>query len=222
MKLTVVGSGSSGNTYILSNEQEAIILDAGMPFLEVKKALKFRIKPIKAVFVTHVHEDHAKYAKEYEKAGIPVIRSYTVENMRSDIRAGGFRVRSVPMVHDVPCAGYLIEHPELGKMLYATDTAYIRYRFRGLNIALVEANYSDEFADRDEPKYRHVLSGHMSINTCVDFINSNVDGLKHVILCHLSQQAADPEMFRNAVESIVPGGCKVDIAEKGAVIELNA
>ena len=38
MQLKVIGSGSSGNSYILENETEALIIEAGLPFLEVKKA----------------------------------------------------------------------------------------------------------------------------------------------------------------------------------------
>ena len=37
MKLRVLGSGSSGNCYILENEAEALIIEAGVPFMEVKK-----------------------------------------------------------------------------------------------------------------------------------------------------------------------------------------
>ena len=128
----------------------------------------------------------------------------------------------VPMVHDVPCVGYLIQHPDLGKMLYATDTEYIRYRFKDLNIILIEANYSDDLIDRTSAKFKHVLTGHLSINTTVEFINANVTHhLSHVILCHLSQQASDEEAFRKAVKAVVPDGCNVDIAEPGMVVEVS-
>lgn len=40
MRLKVLGSGSSGNCYILENENEALIIEAGLPFMEVKKAVK--------------------------------------------------------------------------------------------------------------------------------------------------------------------------------------
>lgn len=55
MKLIVAGTGSSGNSYILTNGKEALILDCGKPFMEVKKALGFNVRQIVGVVVTHEH-----------------------------------------------------------------------------------------------------------------------------------------------------------------------
>ena len=55
MKLITVGSGSDGNCYFLKGDDEVLILDCGIPFIEVKKALGFNIRQIKGVVVTHEH-----------------------------------------------------------------------------------------------------------------------------------------------------------------------
>ena len=55
MKLIVVGSSSAGNTYLLGNNDEVIVLDTGCRFLEVKKALGFNIRQIVGVVITHEH-----------------------------------------------------------------------------------------------------------------------------------------------------------------------
>lgn len=47
MRLKVLGSGSSGNCYILENENEALIIEAGLPFMEVKKALDFNVMKLR-------------------------------------------------------------------------------------------------------------------------------------------------------------------------------
>ena len=39
MKLKILGSSSEGNCYILENDKEALILEAGVSFGKVKKAL---------------------------------------------------------------------------------------------------------------------------------------------------------------------------------------
>lgn len=72
MKLKVLGSGSSGNCYILENDEEALIIEAGLPFMEVKKSLNFNVMKIKAVITTHIHSDHHQYFFQYVRAGIPV------------------------------------------------------------------------------------------------------------------------------------------------------
>ena len=55
MKLITIGSGSSGNTYILRSKEECLILDAGCEFRKVKIALGFNIRQISGVVVTHEH-----------------------------------------------------------------------------------------------------------------------------------------------------------------------
>ena len=107
-------------------------------------------------------------------------------------------------------------------MLYATDTEYVRYTFRGLTAILLEANYSEEYVNRDEAKFRHVLTGHMSIETSIECIKANMnDGLKNIILCHLSKGNSDPGAFKESVKEIVPDGVQVDIATPRLTVELN-
>lgn len=55
MKLKVLGSGSSGNCYILENDSEALIIEAGVPIMETKKALDFNIRKVRGVVISHEH-----------------------------------------------------------------------------------------------------------------------------------------------------------------------
>lgn len=221
MKLKVLGSGSTGNCYILENEQEALIIDAGIRFFEVKKALRFQVRKIVGVIVTHKHGDHAAFVHEYMEAGIPVFRPYEAESLRQNIRYGGFRIQSWEAVHDVPCVGYLIDHDDFGRMLYVTDTEYVKYRFKGITQFLIEANYSEELVDREQAKYQHVLTGHMELQTTIGCILANQsEKTKRITLCHLSADNADPEAFKRAVEAIAVDGCMVDVARPGMAIEL--
>lgn len=55
LKLKTLGSGSSGNCYLLSTENESLILDAGLPIKEIKKGLGFDLGGISGVVVTHSH-----------------------------------------------------------------------------------------------------------------------------------------------------------------------
>jgi len=222
MKLIVSGTGSSGNTYLLTNGQETLVLDAGCKFMEVKKALDFNIKGIQAVLATHKHLDHDAYSHEYEAYGIPVWRPYEMESLRRDAQFGGFRVQSFQLIHSVPTVGYLIGHKDLGRMIYVTDTSYIPYRFHNLNTILIEANWGKEYVHKDEPKYMHTLQHHMSIETCVEAIKANMSSeLSHIILCHLSDNNSNQSAFRSAVQAVAPAGCTVDIATKGLTVDLS-
>ncbi|MDU7031318.1 MBL fold metallo-hydrolase [uncultured Robinsoniella sp.] len=237
MVLKVLGSGSSGNCYILENANEALIIEAGVPFKEVKIALDFNISKIAGVVTSHSHGDHSKYIKEFAKAGMNVfIPSDLLETsaeignfagtlthqMRIPLRSN-FTIIPFEVVHDVECYGFLISHPDMGRLLFCTDTSYIAYRFKNLNHILAEANYSNrimEAAGQDYVKRNHVLSGHMEIGTACEFLKvNNNTGLRNVVLLHLSANNADPEQFISDVENVV--NCPVYVANKGLEINLD-
>lgn len=221
MHLKVLGSGSDGNCYLLENERECLVLDAGVSFAEVKKALNFNVRKIVGVAVTHSHKDHSRHLKSYEKAGIasitPYLDFYTVAQM------GNFLLKAFPLVHDVPCFGFAVTHPDFGMMLYVTDTEYCPIIFSEWrpNVLLVEANYSFGLMGDVERKVKdHVVLGHMELETTLEFLRVNDSpALKHVVLCHLSRERADPDQFREAAKKAV--SCPVDVAKPGLVINVS-
>ena len=223
MKLIVIGSGSSGNGYLLTDGNETLVIECGKRLLDIKIALNFQIRGIVGAIDSHTHGDHHKYASEYELAGIPVWTPWKDNNLRQIKRFGRFVVRSFECIHNVPCVGYLIEHSDSDlKLLYASDTEYVRYVFRDITAMLIEANYGEEYVNKDEAKYQHVAEGHMSIETTVGCIKANMtDNLKHIVLCHLSKENSDPKKFMESVRDIVSDNVTVDIASSGLIVELN-
>ena len=223
MKLKCLGSGSSGNCYLLEDNKEALIIEAGISFREVKRALDFNIFKIVGVVVSHSHGDHARRCYEYENVGIPVFKPYESVTGRQLCTFGNFVIHSFSLIHDVPCCGFLINHPDMGYFLYASDTEYIKYRFAGSiapNYILVEANYSADLIDPGAENRTHVLTGHMELQTTLEFLRKNRSpALQKVILCHLSSNNADPVGFEQEVKQVV--GCPVWIAEKGLVVDVS-
>lgn len=56
MFLKCVNTGSqNGNCYIIENENETLVLDAGCKFSDVKKVIDWNISKIKGVLVSHEH-----------------------------------------------------------------------------------------------------------------------------------------------------------------------
>lgn len=220
MKFRCLGSGSSGNCYILENDSEALIIESGIPFMTVKKALDFNINKIVGVLVSHQHLDHAKYSAEYEKAGIPVFKPYESDIERQVRTYGEFVIKSFPLVHDIPCCGFLIQHPETGRVLYASDTEYIKYRFRNLNHILIECNYSKDLIPEDAVNRSHVMAGHMELQTVLEFLRTNNSlALRSAVLLHMSAKNSDPDEFVAGVEKVVQ--CPVWAAEKGLEVDLQ-
>lgn len=222
MKLKVLGSGSSGNCYILESNSEALIIEAGLPFMEVKKALNFDVRKIAGVLVSHIHKDHAAAVDDFVKAGIHAFKPYGCDLNRQFRIYGRFTVDAFALKHDVPCFGFLISHPDIGKMVYVSDTQYCKYKFKNVNHILVEANYLLEYLPENEAKREHVLAGHMSIDTAERFVvNNSNSALQNVVLIHLSKGSANPRMFKQRIQGIVKDDVNVEIATKGLEIDLN-
>lgn len=56
MLLKCVNTGSrNGNCYILENDTEALILDAGVRYKEILRALDYNVSKVAAVLLSHEH-----------------------------------------------------------------------------------------------------------------------------------------------------------------------
>lgn len=223
MKLHVIGTGSKGNCYVLECDNEALVIETGLPFAEVKRALNFNVSKIVGVIQTHSHKDHCKHEDEYLKAGYLVFRPYLDEKrLLRRICLGGFGIASFDCVHDVPCVGYVIKHPDMGTMVYATDTEYVKYTFSRPNHILIEANYSAEIIRRDAINREHVMRGHMELETTLGCIRANASpDLRTVVLCHLSDSNSDEKLFRERAAAAVGAWCAVHVADKGVTVDLG-
>lgn len=228
MKLTCLGSSSAGNCYLLQADSgETLILDCGIPIKEIKKGLNWNIKDVVGVLCTHKHLDHSKSVNDFKAMGIPIYAPYLKIDYMS-MNMGGFTVKPFDLTtidgnwthtnaNGEPCPifGFLITHPEMGKMLYITDAELIKWRFKDINHILLGVNYDKDLVDTDNPKANHVFRGHLSIDTACDFVKANYsDSLQNVIMCHLSSENADKDSFIAKMKNAV-NGANVDVAEQG-------
>ena len=229
MKLKCIATGSTGNCYTLTSDSgETLILDCGIPIKKIKKGLNWNIKDVVGVLCTHKHLDHSKSAKDFRDMGIPICKPYEALLMNQLLTNSYFTVRAFDLTtvdgrwthtnadgSECPCYGFLITHPEMGRMLYITDTELIKWRFKDINHILLGVNYDKDLVDTDNPKANHVFRGHLSINTACDFVKANdSDSLQNVIMCHLSSENADKESFIAKMKNAV-NGANVDVAEQG-------
>lgn len=230
MKLKCIATGSSGNCYTLTADNgETLILDAGIGIRDIKKGLNWNIRNVVGCIVSHAHSDHSKSVKDLRDMGIPVFTPYEVLLTNKFLANSYFAVRIFDLttsdnkwVHtnsdgsECPCYGFLIEHPEMGKMLYVTDCEFVKWRFSGINHILLGVNYDKDLIDNeDSAKVNHVYRGHMSIDTACDFVKANnFKDLENVIMCHLSKNNADKDLFIGKMKRTVPNA-NVDVAEPG-------
>lgn len=228
MKLKCIATGSTGNCYTLtSNSGETLILDCGIGIKEIKKGLDWNIKDVVGVLCTHKHLDHSKSLDNFKKMSIPVFAPYQRNYNKKNY--GGFTIYPFPLqtldgnwthtdANGEPCPiyGFLITHPEMGRMLYITDCELIKWKYKDINHILLGVNYDKDLIDRDNTgKANHVFRGHLSIDTACDFVKANdSDSLQNVIMCHLSSENADKDSFIEKMKNAV-NGANVDVAEQG-------
>lgn len=227
MKLKVLASGSKANSYILENEKEALVIEAGVSFKELVRHVDHR--KIVGCVVSHEHKDHAAYQGQYQMRGINTFTPYTMHPqnaVNANRTYGNFKISEFENHHNVACYGFLINHPEIGQLVFATDTGYIEYKFKDVNHWLIECNYSKEILDKrvEEGFNPHladrIVKDHMSLETCKDFfIANNLSSTRNIVLLHLSDGNSNAEQFKKEIHELT----KKDtyIAKKGLEIDLS-
>lgn len=56
MRISCIHSGSDGNCYTLTdNDGNILLLDCGVPIMDIKRAINFKVSSIIGCIVTHSH-----------------------------------------------------------------------------------------------------------------------------------------------------------------------
>lgn len=241
--ITTVGSGSSGNCYIVESVYNGVsmgrlIIEAGVRFKTVQEALKFDLKDVCGCLLSHEHGDHAGFAAEYARyqitlcgtmgtisaLGLPVGTRAVMLPKKQSCHVGVYRVMAFETEHDAaePC-GFLINCPDGNRILFATDTYYLKYKFPMVSIYMLECNYEESVLRRNikegniHPSVgERVRNSHMSLSQCVETLKANdLSKAKAIILIHLSGDNGKPEHFQRKVEEVT--GRLVYVARKGGI-----
>ena len=167
MKLSVLGSGSSGNAIYIGSADTGILVDAGFSCKKMEEKLaKINVAPdsINGLLITHEHTDHISgagiFSRKYDvpiyitrksfEAGKEKIGKVKEENIKIITRdfkiCENIHVLPFEVMHDAEqTVGYEIKNSEGKKITIATDIGYItnsvRERFKGSDAVLIESNY---------------------------------------------------------------------------------
>jgi len=214
LKFISLYSGSKGNaSVIVSDSGTAVLLDCGISFLKLKKALAAAGvdgESIRAVLLTHEHSDHvcglsvllnhwdiAVYCNRRTALALPYISENAVIGDNGEFTVGDIRVRRFATYHDAaePC-GYCFWAD--GKKLSAlTDCgkvdSVILSHIESSDALYIESNYDEKMLScggyplRLQNRIRSV-HGHLSNPECADtVVKLSLLGLRKVILGHISE-----------------------------------
>jgi hypothetical protein len=126
-------------------------------------------------------------------------------------RVGSFDIVAFSTYHDAAePLGYLIRSRADGDVtVIATDTVNLRYRFPGLRILGIEANYQESILARsqklpDKTKGRS-RNTHMEIDTLCDILSGmDLQSCREIWLLHLSDAMSHEGQFIHKVQRCVP------------------
>lgn len=230
MDIKSIASGSSGNCYRVSDRKTTILIEAGIPVDRIRAGCGYHLSGISGCLVSHEHGDHASHAQELTRFGIPVFTSHgtiealegrkeelhgpmvhPVERMKT-FQIGSFLVMPFDVEHDAKePLGFLILSGFTGeKLLFLTDTFYIKYRFTGLTQIMAECNYTMDqllknVADGITPAYRiqRLAKSHMSLEALEGMLKANdLSRLKKIYLMHLSNDNSDEETMKTRIQKL--------------------
>jgi phosphoribosyl 1,2-cyclic phosphodiesterase len=240
LRFEPLASSSAGCSYVLRRGDLApLLIDAGLPFKEIQRALNFQLSKLAGCLISHAHGDHAKAAYDLMRNGVEVYGSQEtlaqcatlVSVFANPMRAehaytvGPWSVRAFAAVHDMPgtLGFYIAPRGERERFLYLTDSAYSPYRFDGLTHIAVECNYSAEImrdnalrGDISADRFKRTTRTHMSLERLLEMLAANdLSAVQEIHLLHLSDANSDEEAFAAAVRRAT--GCPVYVAAKKAV-----
>jgi len=233
MKLKVLGSSSSGNGYLLYNDSECLIIEAGISCKKAMVEIDYNLNIVQGCLVSHSHGDHAKFIKQYAQRGIKVYsgaetfkdkhHNQKVIKHKDKFKVGGFSVIALRLTHDVPCLGFIINHKETGKIFFATDTNFIPYVIPGVNHMMIECNYDEDVINTNESTPElvdRVIESHLSLKNCIMFLKEqDLRSVHNVLLLHASDLNSNTDHFKLSVNEIYPGN--VNIAYRGLELQIN-
>lgn len=192
VKLTILGSGSSGNCAYVETDETRVLVDAGFSPRQIRQRLAGigrTPENLTAILITHEHSDHIQgLAGIAEKLGIPVYCNRATKDeierllkVRLDCRlfatgasfeVGDIAVDTFTIPHDAQDpVGYLLR-THGGNIGFVTDlghvTKLVLERIRAANVLVLEANHDvkmlQECVHRPWSLKQRILSrhGHLS------------------------------------------------------------
>ena len=232
MKFQALASSSAGNAYTVSDKDTRILLECGVSHTKLQKLSGFSLSEFQACLVSHEHKDHAKAVADLISRGMAVYMSPgTADALETDgveliehmeqFTVGSLDIVPFTTFHDAAePLGFLIKSRVDGDVLaFATDTVNLRYKFPGLNILAIEANYDKAILERCEKmpekvRYR-ITNSHMEIDTLCDYLRSlDLSQCREIHLLHLSDATSHEGHFINKVARAVPKGIEITACKK--------
>lgn len=231
IEICALASGSNGNCYYIGNKEDAILVDAGINCKQIlirMKAKELDPAKIRAIFITHEHNDHICGARVLgKKLDIPVYMTKgTFQSLYFTNQPQA--VRFIEPGQPVMLIPFII-HPIL-KNHDAKEPTSFRIELNGINVGVftdiglpchnvtsqlqqcnalfLETNYDEKMLwEGSYPQHlkERIASdvGHLSNLQAVNLLSQHAgSGLKWVLLSHLSGENNTPQIAYDTLKHL--------------------
>lgn len=225
LRISVLGSGSRGNSAWIATERTRLLVDAGLSKRETfarLTAIGERPEACDAIIISHEHADHVCgirklaidlhcpiYINDGTRAAIdwsPKITAFEAVVAGEKFVVGDIEVAPFSVPHDATDPVAFTFSAEGLKIAVVTDLGYIpehvKQHLRGCHLLVFESNHDIEMLRVGPYPWfvkQRVMSrhGHLSNDTTADFLIDGYDGSAQVlVLAHLSEANNHPEIAR--------------------------
>jgi len=208
-RLKFIASGSLGNSCFITDGNTGLLIDAGIDVKELRKHIS--LLDITAIFLTHEHKDHSKSVVELaNKLQVPLLSGKKTHEVVSAslhnhlkfsvvsgklYQIGSLRIKPFSLEHDaVDPLGLMIANEHNEKIMFASDTGYMRSLHVNANVYVLEANYNENYIrglydtnKLSNLQYYRLIGddGHMSTDDAVEFANYNTTEDSTIFFHHI-------------------------------------
>lgn len=242
VQVVVLGSGSGGNSVVVHDGINGIMVDAGFSRGELLSRMDqagVDSGIIRAICVTHAHSDHVlALADLVEYLDVPAYISagtYKVMNcsdlVSEHIRmfTGGdsfecfpFLVNSFDVSHDIGAPVGFVVNFNGRRIAVATDLGVVDVEvataMKGADAVLLESNHDATMlasSSRHQTLKDRISgdNGHLSNQQCAEALKKIVTSdTSQVVLCHLSRDCNTPELAMKSAKIALPRYSQVRIS----------
>lgn len=221
MLVSVLASGSKGNSTLITTDRVKILIDAGknQKYLENKlNQINLSLKDIDYILITHTHADHTSSLKTIVKSYKPKIiltelmyqdldylKNYeNILFLTDNLELEDLVIDNIKTSHDTSDSrGYIITQGN-SSVVQITDTGYLNQKYfkklQNKTIYIFESNHNIEMLMHGRyPKWlkARVSSdvGHLSNESSAFYLTKLIgENTKEIILAHLSEENNTPEI----------------------------
>jgi len=233
LEVSVLASGSSGNSIFIGDKKNSILIDAGLSGKKIEERLKMIDRDptcIDAILVTHEHSDHIKgvgvlsrrfdipvYANELTWQGaisnLGKISEANCKIFKDSFMFGKFGIEPFSIPHDAnDPVGFIVNHRN-NKISIATDMGFmpddVKNKLKRSDFIIIESNHDLEMLMNGSYPWSlknriKGKKGHLSNDDTAAALPELIgDNCPSILLAHLSKDNNIPDLAYITIKNIL-------------------